>query len=160
MAGQPGYVALERRLAKVSDEVFQLIADGLPMREVAVRFGTSRTQLYRWIAADGNRKTALSQARRYAATSHVEDALAALDAATTATQAHVAREQAAMRRWLAERWDRDTFGSQSLTPVISIGELHLAALRTLIPSSTDASGDPLPLPVASDTPPVGGKMSA
>ena len=101
------------------------------MREVAAHFGSSRTQLYRWIAADEGRKAALARARRCAAVSHVDDALAALDAARTPAEAQIAREQASMRRWMAERWDRETFGAQSEGPTVNINELHLALLKGL-----------------------------
>lgn len=128
MPGQPGFAELERRLAKAGDEIFQLIADGRSMREVAAHFGSSRTQLYRWSAAVEDRRAALARARRHAAVSHIDDALAALDAATTPAEAQIAREQAAMRRWLAERWDRETFGTQSDGASFSIQQLHLNCL--------------------------------
>ena len=134
MPGQPVFAALEQRLAKAGDEVIHLIADGRTMREVAAHFGSSRTQLYRWIAADEDRKAALARARRYGAASHVDDALAGLDAATTPAEAQIARERAAMRKWMAERWDRETWGQQEKTGVtLNVNMLHLSALQRLAP---------------------------
>lgn len=34
-----------------------------------------------------------------------------------------------MRRWIAERWDRETFGVQTTAPTVNINELHLALLK-------------------------------
>jgi hypothetical protein len=63
----------------------------------------------------------------------VDDSLAGLDAVSTRAEAQVAKERASMRRWLAERWDRSTFGVQPSAPAMSIGVLHLHLLKTMLP---------------------------
>jgi len=143
MPGQPIFAALEQRLNQAGDEPFQLIADGRSMREVAAHFGTSRTQLYRWISGHEGRKAALARARRFAAVSHVDDALAGLDAATTPAEAQIARERATMRRWMAERWDRETFGVQTEAPTVNINQLHLALLKDFAGRLPARGGDEL-----------------
>jgi hypothetical protein len=143
VAGQKQYRGLEQRLAKEADALFEMIADGKAMREIAEHFGTSRSQLYRWLGDTDERAELLARARKQAAASHVDDALAGLDAALTPAEAQVAKERALMRRWLAERWDRGTFGTQPDAPAMSIGELHLHLLKSLLPQpvhGTEQSG--------------------
>lgn len=153
MAGHPIYTALDKRLTESGDELFNLVADGRPMREIAEHFESSRTQIYRWIAAAPDRKAALASARKCAASAHVEDALDGLDTASPA-DAHIARERAGMRRWIAERWDRETWGKDEASgATVNFNALHLTFLQNRMPPGGPTEPSALPQ-VAASAPPA------
>lgn len=120
------------------DFVFDLIADGLPMRKVAEATGcSSRGLLYSWIKLGGDeRRRRLEEARKLSAHATAEDAGEILDdlakSAVPITSADVslATSRAKYRQWLAGMRNREDFGDRAGVEVnISIGEMHIDALR-------------------------------
>jgi AraC-like DNA-binding protein len=113
------------------EHICQRIADGEVMKTIADEFGCARNTIYLYIKLGGDDwRRLFERARIESARTHAEDALSIADTvpATTADVAK-AREQIGQRRWLAERFDRPTFGQRTDVNILQIGELHLDALR-------------------------------
>jgi hypothetical protein len=108
------------------------VADGQSMKSIGAQFNVSRNFLYSYLNQGGDEYRRLYQkARRMSAEAHAEDALQMVDDADEQSPAGVskAREQAKIRLWMAERYDREQFGTKVDMNVLQVGELHLDALR-------------------------------
>lgn len=139
MAGQPKRQAAYRAFREHEDQIFEAIADGFSIREVAKRFGgVGREIFYHWLEQSSpETKQRWAEARKRSAEAHAEKALDVLDEAGNAellipAEVSLAREKSGYHRWLAGVLDKDTFGPPNAAGVqvnLNIGELHLNALK-------------------------------
>lgn len=120
--------------------VLYSIRDGQGIKAIAQAHGVSRGAMMLWLVhADGKlseegrdaRKQAMSRAREESAAALEDDVLDIADSADSET-ASVARIRMGARQWLASVRDPARYGKSSGTTVhISMGQLHLHALREL-----------------------------
>lgn len=117
--------------------VLYSVRDGLGIKRIAENHGVSRGALMLWlIHADGKltpearqeRKQALSHAREESAAALEDDVLAIADDATP-EDASVARVRMAARQWLAGVRAPQQYGKGGPQVHISLGQLHLHALK-------------------------------
>ncbi len=115
---------------------FGRIINGDTMAAIAETVECSRPFLYQWLDLKREeRRAALPAARRLSADAHVEggqellDRLAGTDATSSEVSLTIAR--ARYRQWRASRYNRELYGEPrpGLDVSISIGQLHLDALR-------------------------------
>ncbi len=132
MAGQSNMSGLEDALEAAGGEevIFDRIASGEMIIMLADELGVSRGMLYRWIAQTDDRRERLRDARKMSASVLADEARHILDTSTKRTIG-VDRERARMRTWLAERFDRQTFGERKdqVNVEVNIGLLHLQAMK-------------------------------
>jgi predicted transcriptional regulator len=144
MPGRPALHKLAERIADAAaavgaspDEyVCSLVADGESVKQVAGRFGVSRSMVYDWLRMDptGEREQRFQDARRASAEVHADRAgevLEELDPLiVTAPMVQLANSRSNYYRWMAEVRDREAYGSKPSVAVnVSLGSLHLDALR-------------------------------
>jgi hypothetical protein len=134
MAGRPKYRALVAHIEAVGgiEWVCDLIRAGdRTLTQIAAMLGTTRPILYQYLHVNEEHKRLYQRARLESAGALAEQAMQIVDESDPMVPASVqqARERSGVRRWLAERFDRDTFGQPVGGNVIQIGELHLDALR-------------------------------
>lgn len=133
------------------DVIFDRMAVAEPRREIIKSFINPRTgkpfshgMLSFWIHRGGEERIARWKAAREMAAHHLveeageildgteernaDDGPVILDSAGVALR----RARAEHRKWLAERYNRDIFGTPDNTPAVQInlGDLHLEALQT------------------------------
>lgn len=118
------------------DDVLDRVAAAEPLESIAKSYGIHRATLHRWLTSSDERKRGYAQAQQASATAHAELSVQILDDAAedrdiSGPQATIAKARADSHKWLAERFDRDTFGADPTVQmnVLSTGELHLDALR-------------------------------
>lgn len=134
--------ALNQRIENLEggeDQVFERIAAGERIADIANSLGVSRPMLYTWRNMEPHRKRRQEkwhEAMRLSAEAKAEEGEDILDAVAGKvglTQADVsaAVARAKYKQWLAERRDPDTFGGKQdqVQVNVSIGALHLDALR-------------------------------
>lgn len=157
MAGRPKMQALERQLANEfggEDWVFDQIADGRPIKEIAARFGVSRPFFYRWRDVPAHRKrrrAKWAEAMRISAEAHAEDGFEELDELTKGRngerripapgEVQAVTGKSKYRQWLAAKRDPERFGDKGLELNFSIGALHLEALKASRPGALPAAGE-------------------
>ena len=135
MAGQQKFRAFCARIeAEGGDDVIlDRIATGEKMRLISADYGCSDRQIYHWRDQNKGRKAAWKAARKIAAHRMAEDALDIADDAKpiTSAEAGMLKEQIGMRKWLAELWNRDEYGSgkQVVDVNLNFGDLQLEALK-------------------------------
>jgi AcrR family transcriptional regulator len=111
--------------------VWDALAAGATLSDIAERVGVSYRTLTRWLATTEERKDLYRQARKMAAGRLAEDTLGISDGATQ-QDVQVARLRVDTRRWLASRYDPDTFGERQVpTVAINLQQLRIDALRYL-----------------------------
>lgn len=146
MAGR----ALKRKmLAKLADDakvagvtspefVYDYIAGGKTMAELAEHLGCSRSYASRHLNADPEIRKALDAARRESAEAmadnmmNLTDEIAArIDAGEDIPPERIAvlKEQNSVKKWLASMNNPDRFAAKDKAIQINIGDLHLDALR-------------------------------
>jgi hypothetical protein len=105
------------------------IASGETMLGIAVELGVSRDMLGNWLNAREETGTALSLARARSAASMAEQSVILADTAPP-EHAPKTRLQIESRRWLASRYDPETFADRPNVAVnVTIGGLHMDSLR-------------------------------
>jgi transcriptional regulator with XRE-family HTH domain len=137
MAGQPKTRAM---LATINthgvEALLERIANGETLKAVAESIGVSRQTLGGVLNSDDNRE-ALRAARKAAAGGFAEETIEIAEASTALTE-RVDQLRIKSRHWLAERWDRETYGQQPTSVFnLSVGQLHLDALRNFQASSAE-----------------------
>lgn len=141
MAGRPKVKAdlaiLKNLTVGDTDHIFDRLADGEMLYQIAEGFRVGRAALYRWILASPSREARYKQCREFSASTFAEQAVVIADDQTRDTQEQaVQRDKLRIdtRRWIASRWDRITYGEQRGAEVnISLGTLHIDALRAAAP---------------------------
>jgi len=121
--------------------ILERIADGESLTKIAKDFGCSRHTMYKLLHKQDALWSLFRKARFESAWAHAEEGTEILDAlarpnadgssrVVTREDIALARERVSQRRWLAQSFDRETFGIQ--TPqqgdTTSIGTLHLQVL--------------------------------
>jgi hypothetical protein len=154
MASRPNLQALAKAIEKIGgdDVIFDQIAEGLPMREIAAPFGFSRQMIYAWIhsptvGGGPDRERRWEEAKAIAAHSLIERAGEILDEADPANSAEASIIQARSnhRKWLASVYNRKAYGEDTPGKIdlnLNIGSLHLDALRV----SGSMAGRPIMAP--------------
>jgi hypothetical protein len=139
MAGHPKTTRGLARLAaypEVQAKAMQLLATGRAVADIAYELGLGNLALHRWLH-DPVRSAEVAEARRAGAAKLAEETVAIADGAMPVTDANgepVAdpsrdKLRIATRQWVAERRDRQTWGTPKDTVTVNIGALHLDALR-------------------------------
>lgn len=123
--------------------ILERIADGEGLRPIAADYGCSPS----WLSWQMRKSPELSKlyamARREGARALVEDALDKIDTVRVdRDEIAKVKLQVEHRRWLAEKYDRETFGDGPAVQVNvqSLGDLHLAAISTPRPPRALPSG--------------------
>jgi len=112
------------------DSVFDRIASGETISRLADEFGVSRGLFYKWIRQSEQRRDRLREARQMSASVLADEARDILETSTKST-IPVDRERARLRMWLAERFDRPTFGEKKdeVNIEVNIGLMHIQAMK-------------------------------
>lgn len=151
MAGHPKLWAAHPTLdAHGEEKVFELRASGISVRKLATLLGVTPRQMYHWFdKGEGhdvpgetgvNRRERWNHANTLCAQALVDGAKDVFerlrDPETGRMKVDVSREEIALAkaetdfdRWHASTLDRDTFGEKKGQQAISIGELHLTAVK-------------------------------
>ena len=112
--------------------ILNRIADGETLQDICHEYGVTRNLLSQCLNKNKRVRPLLDEARKIAAHAYAEKALKAVESAPISRD-HIAKakEVASMYKWLAQVYDRETFGEQSQQPnqTIIVGQLHLDALR-------------------------------
>src|SRR3954462_8484310 len=141
MAGRPKVKAdlaiLKNLTVGDTDYIFDRLADGEMLYQIAEGFRVGRAALYRWILADPSREARYKQCPEFSASTFAEQAVTIAHDESRATEEQaVQRDKLRIdtRRWIASRWDRNGYGEQRGAAVnISLGTLHIDALRAAAP---------------------------
>lgn len=137
--------ALEARIEEAGGEdvaIFERMANGDSMAEIAEDLGCSRSFLYTWRKRKGHRERRLEKwkdAMRVRALAKAEEGENILDAMSengeeiTTAKVGLARERANYKKWLAGKLDPEQFGDhdQKVSVALNVGSLHLEALRAV-----------------------------
>jgi len=116
--------------------IFERIAAGEALSKIAKDYDCSRHTMYKLLHKKDALWTLFQEARRESAMALAEEATDIVD--DLASRVGVTREDVALgklrveqRRWLAQAYDRETFGIQQPAPQqqLSIGELYLSVLQ-------------------------------
>jgi hypothetical protein len=117
--------------------VLERVAQGEALTKIAKDFGCSRHTMYKLLHKSDALWALFEEARRESAMALAEEGTDILDdlaepgVVLTREDIMLAKERVAQRRWLAQSYDKDTFG---ITPPtgpggsISLGSLHLQVL--------------------------------
>lgn len=134
----PGFPIYNRFVAAVAadggpDAFLDYISRGGTVKEWAERYRVSPRLVYTWIERTDMRDS-FRAARRASADSLVADGLRRVDAVgegSSPAAVAAARAQAEYRRWLAGRYDPDTYSDTHTAPQVhvSINAIHLRALQ-------------------------------
>ena len=113
--------------------ILNRIADGETLQDIAPEYGVTRNLLSQCLNKNKRVRPLLDEARKIAAHAYAEKALKAVESAPISRD-HIAKakEVASMYKWLAQVYDRETFGEQQQqqpNQTIIVGQLHLDALR-------------------------------
>ena len=116
-----------------ADWLFDQIASGVTVAELARQYGCTRSYVSRSLNSVPEYAAALSKARGEAADALVEQGLEMVDGlsgASTPTEIAATREKVQWRKFMAGSMNQERYGTrpQSNVPP-SIGDLHLDALR-------------------------------
>lgn len=110
--------------------VLRRVADGASMTELAQELGVSRSFLSWKLNDKPGMSDALKRARASRADKWAEEALTLADGVREDPNAiNKAKTQIDVRKWLAGVDDPERYGTQKPSVTISIGSLHLDALR-------------------------------
>ncbi len=135
MPGQPKLQALASAIEEAGgdDVIFDRIADGDYLTEVAAEWDVSSQLLRKWIKLSPERLKAYEAAKTASADALVEDAGRILDKASTVSSQHIqkARAQSGFKTWLAGKRDREQYGDEqaAVNLNLNLNSLHLDALR-------------------------------
>ena len=113
-----------------SDEVFAMLADGMPQKEVRDRLGVGRNAWERWLGSERGTDV-YARARAAAAHGLVEEMIAISDTVTPDNaEVAKARLRTDTRKWVASFWNRESYGDRGPAIAIQINGLHVGALRS------------------------------
>ena len=118
-----------------ADWLFDQIASGVTVAELARQYGCTRSYVSRSLNSVPEYAAALSKARGEAADALVEQGLEMVDGlsgASSPTEIAATREKVQWRKFMAGSMNQDRYGTRPQSNVtLSIGDLHLDALRKL-----------------------------
>ena len=116
-----------------ADWLFDQIASGITVAELARQYGCTRSYVSRSLNSVPEYAAALSKARGEAADALVEQGLEMVDGlsgASTPTEIAATREKVQWRKFMAGSMNQERYGTRPQSNVtLSIGDLHLDALR-------------------------------
>lgn len=131
-------LAADIEAAGGDDYIFDLIADGVPMKRIAEPFGVSRPMLYQWRDLQPHREERRARweaAMKASAEAKLEEGEEILDecSGSTSPEVQLANSRANYKMKIAEMRDPDRFGKKAgeVNVNLNIGQLHLDALRQL-----------------------------
>lgn len=109
-----------------------------------------RERLTRYLHEQENADSRLSRARARGAHAMVEDALTIADTPMeTREEIAQAKLRTDVRTWIAERWNREELGARNGPQInVSIGALHLDALRVRVIAEPEQAALPSPDAIA------------
>jgi hypothetical protein len=130
MPGRPKYRSdLEALQAIPEDMIWSLLEQGRTITQVCYEIGVGKKALQDWLNEVDPDDSKITRARAKAATNYAMQALEIADSSEP-EQAAKARLQIQTRQWIAERWDRKTYGTQSGPQItLNVTDLRLNALR-------------------------------
>jgi hypothetical protein len=112
-----------------ADYIVQRVADGETILGIAMELGWSRDLLSNWLNAREETGAALRVARARSAAAMAEHSVILADTAPP-EHAPKTRLQIESRRWLASRYDPETFADRPNVAVnVTIAGLHMESLR-------------------------------
>jgi hypothetical protein len=128
----PGNPKVHRDVALLNelDEemIFLMFEEGKSISDICIGMGVSKRALDIWIE-DNDYSAKITRARTLAADKFACELVTIADSVDDANQGK-AGYQIKTRQWLAERWDRKTYGTDKAQAVnISIQGLRMEALR-------------------------------
>ena len=116
-----------------ADWLFDQIASGVTVAELARQYGCTRSYVSRSLNSVPEYAAALSKARGEAADALVEQGLEMVDGlsgASSPTEIAATREKVQWRKFMAGSMNQERYGTRPQNSVtLSIGDLHLDALR-------------------------------
>ena len=116
-----------------ADWLFDQIASGVTVAELARQYGCTRSYVSRSLNSVPEYAAALNKARGEAADALVEQGLEMVDGlsgASSPTEIAATREKVQWRKFMAGSMNQDRYGTRPQSNVtLSIGDLHLDALR-------------------------------
>ena len=116
-----------------ADWLFDQIASGVTVAELARQYGCTRSYVSRSLNSVPEYAAALTKARGEAADALVEQGLEMVDGlsgASSPTEIAATREKVQWRKFMAGSMNQDRYGTRPQNNVtLSIGDLHLDALR-------------------------------
>ena len=116
-----------------ADWLFDQIASGVTVAELARQYGCTRSYVSRSLNSVPEYAAALSKARGEAADALVEQGLEMVDGlsgASSPTEIAATREKVQWRKFMAGSMNQERYGTRPQSSVtLSIGDLHLDALR-------------------------------
>ena len=116
-----------------ADWLFDQIASGITVAELARQYGCTRSYVSRSLNSVPEYAAALNKARGEAADALVEQGLEMVDGlsgASSPTEIAATREKVQWRKFMAGSMNQDRYGTRPQSNVtLSIGDLHLDALR-------------------------------
>jgi len=145
MAGKPLRRALFVQLAELGgpEFVYNHIANGKSVAALAEQLNMDRAYVSRQINADPEYRKMLDEARRESAEVMAEDSLKIADALAdkpdlTSQDVAAAKQRIDTRKWFAAINSPDRFAPKDKAITISIGDMHLDALRKVRVGAIDA----------------------
>jgi hypothetical protein len=117
------------------DYVFDQLASGRSVGDVAGDLGISRRYLYYWRDRLGHkerRKPLWEEAIRFAGEAHAERGMAELDGLgvdVNSPQVQLATSKSNFRKWLAAKSDPERYGDKAAGITFNLGDLHIQALQ-------------------------------
>ena len=116
-----------------ADWLFDQIASGITVAELARQYGCTRSYVIRSLNSVPEYAAALAKARGEAADALVEQGLEMVDGlsgASSPTEIAATREKVQWRKFMAGSMNQERYGTRPQSSVtLSIGDLHLDALR-------------------------------
>jgi len=116
-----------------ADWLFDQIASGITVAELARQYGCTRSYVSRSLNSVPEYAAALTKARGEAADALVEQGLEMVDGlsgASSPTEIAATREKVQWRKFMAGSMNQERYGTRPQNNVtLSIGDLHLDALR-------------------------------
>ena len=116
-----------------ADWLFDQIASGVTVAELARQYGCTRSYVSRSLNSVPEYAAALTKARGEAADALVEQGLEMVDGlsgASSPTEIAATREKVQWRKFMAGSMNQERYGTRPQSNVtLSIGDLHLDALR-------------------------------
>jgi len=111
-----------------AEAVYEWVAQGEGMNSIADRLGIARTGVHAWMNRPEHVEN-IARARKVKASAMVEEAMAIADNASP-EDVPKAKLRTDIRRWVASKLDRDTWGDDRGPQVaIQINGLHVDSLR-------------------------------